>query len=154
MHCTIYSTQGCTEATVKLYRPWLSVLPCPVPRSHANGWTVSLGYTMCLLVVDGHEEKCCAEVYVHYLFGPTAPFPSQPSPVSTPKDTFPLVPLLTRLLRCRSLQSILTAMRIEGSLPLGGDPPSYASIDSFCRHRDVDNCRPNLPFFLNKKSII
>ena len=82
----------------------------------------------------------------HYLYGPAVLFPSHPSPVGTPEDPFPLVPPLPRLLKHRSLQNLLTAMRNEGSLPPGEDPPTAASITNYCRRRGIDNCRP-IPCF-------
>ena len=36
MYCTVYSTQGCTEATVKLYRPWLQVEHWRVPDAELS----------------------------------------------------------------------------------------------------------------------
>ena len=78
-----------------------------------------------------------------YLYGPAVPFPSQPSPVGTPEDPFPLVPPLPRLLRYRSLQKLLATMRTDGPLPLGEELPSAASIASYCRRRGIDNSNPS-----------
>jgi len=78
-----------------------------------------------------------------YIYDPTAPFPTKPTPVSTVEEPFPLVTPLPHLLRHRSLQTLLTTMRNEGSLPLGEDLPSAASIASFCRRRGINNSPPS-----------
>ena len=78
----------------------------------------------------------------HYLYGPSVPFPSQPSPVSTPEDPSPLVPPLPRLQRHRSLHALIAAMRSEGSLPPGEDLPSENSIANYCRRRGINNSKP------------
>ena len=73
------------------------------------------------------------------------PFPSQPSPVSTPEDPSPLVPPLPRLLRYRSLHALIAAMRSEGSLPPGEDLPSENSIANYCCRRGITNGKPVHP---------
>ena len=54
MHCTIYLTQGCTEATVKLYRLWLRK-PEDLPRSFQKFNTSAAG----LRRMWGIFEKFC-----------------------------------------------------------------------------------------------
>ena len=50
-----------------------------------------------------------------------------------------MVPPLPQRLRNRSLQTLLTDMRTEGSMPLGEALPSDASITAFCRRRGIAN---------------
>ena len=75
----------------------------------------------------------------YYLYGPNAPFPTSPSPTGTPENPTPMVPPLPQRLQNRSLQSLLTDMRTEGSMPLGEDLPSESSIAAFCRRRGISN---------------
>jgi hypothetical protein len=75
----------------------------------------------------------------YYLYGPNAPFPNRPSPVGHQDDPCPRVPPLPQRLRNRSLQTLLTDMRTEGSMPLGEALPSDASITAFCRRRGIAN---------------
>ena len=73
----------------------------------------------------------------HYLYGPSAPFPISPSPISTPEDPYPLVPPLPPLLRCRSLHTLLEDMRADGSLLPGEELPSDESIVRYCQNRHI-----------------
>jgi hypothetical protein len=75
----------------------------------------------------------------YYLYGPNAPFPTSPSPAGTPDNPTPMVPPLPQRLQNRSLQSLLTDMRSEGSMPLGEDLPSKSSIAAFCHRRGISN---------------
>ena len=82
---------------------------------------------------------------LYYLYGPAVPLPSQPSPVGTTEDPFPLVLPLPRPLRHRSLPTLITTMRNQGSLPMVEVLPSAASIANYCRRRGIDSSRPAVP---------
>jgi hypothetical protein len=72
-----------------------------------------------------------------YLYGPSVPFPTRPSPTGTSADPFPLVPLLPKPLRSRSVKSLLAYMRTEDCLPLDEELPSESSVMNFCRKRGI-----------------